>query len=142
MNGCSEGSSSFEHHSSIEVSTSSGINYSSSYKEIKSNNGLFIYKIDDVNLLDGKTAFHLSITNNGNRDTTLNEMTINFKATDDKGKIIREGNCHFDKLAINLPQNKEVHEIFVIEDPNTKNFNDSFDLNIEFTDISINPDVG
>ncbi len=44
INGCSEeGSVSFEQKSSVEVSTSSGINYSSSYTETKSNNGLFVY---------------------------------------------------------------------------------------------------
>ena len=43
INGCSEGSASFEQKSSVEVSTSSGVNYSSSYTETKSNNGLFVY---------------------------------------------------------------------------------------------------
>ena len=48
ISGCEEGSYSFEHNSSVEVSTESGVKYTSSYMETKSANGLFIYKINDV----------------------------------------------------------------------------------------------
>ena len=137
----SEGSYNFEQKSSVEVSSSSGINYAASYKEGKSENGLFVYKIDDANLSDGKTEIYLSITNNGDRDTTLNEMTINFKATDEKGNLIRECGTHFNNLSINLPRNKEVHQIFVIEDPNFKKFDGNFDVNCDFIDVIIDPIV-
>ena len=139
INGCSEVSTSFEHKSSVEVSTSSGVNYSTSYSETKSTNGLFIYKLNDVNLLDGRTEFHISITNNGKRDTTLNELTIAFKATDLKGNLIREGSTHFDNLSISLPQGQEVYERFAIDDPEYKRFDDSFDINCEVKNVSINP---
>ena len=88
ISGCEEGSYSFEHSSSVEVSTDSGVNYSTSYSETRSANGLLNYKLNDVNLLDGKTEIYLSITNNGDKDTTLNAITISFKATDSKGNSI------------------------------------------------------
>ena len=141
VNGCSEGSTSFEHKSSIEVNTSSGVSYKSSYSEAKSENGLFNYKLNDVNLLDGKTEFYISITNNGKRDTTLNEITINFSATDSKGKVIREGKTHYNNLSINLPKDKEIYEVFAIEDPDYKKFDDTFNVHCDFTDVIINPDV-
>lgn len=141
VGGCEEGNYSFEHNSSVEVSTESGVKYSSSYMETKSANGLFMYKINDANLLDGKTELRISITNNGNRDTTLNAITINFKATDDKNKFIREGSCVFDNLNIQLPKDKEVYESFIIENPNWKAYDDAFNINCEFTDVIINPTV-
>ena len=141
VNGCSEGSTSFEHKSSIDVSTSSGVAYETNYTETKSENGLFVYKMNDVNFLDGKTEFYVSITNNGKCDTTLNEMTITFKATDANGKVFQEGTTHYSNLSINLPQNKEIYEVFAIEDPSYKKFTDAFNVNFEFTNIVINPDV-
>lgn len=141
VSGCEEGSFSVEHSSSVEVSTESGVKYSSSYAETKSANGLFMYKINDANLLDGKTEFRISITNNGNRDTTLNAITINFQAIDDKNKPIREGSCAFDNLNIQLPKDKEVYESFIIENPTWKAYDDAFNINCEFTDVIINPTV-
>ena len=141
IGGCEEGSYSFEHTSSVEVSTESGAKYTSSYMETKSANGLFIYKINDVNLLDGKTEFRISLTNNGNRDTTLTAITITFKATDDKNKLIREGSCTFDNLKISMPKDKEVYESFIIEDANWKVHNDAFNISCEFTDVAVNPPV-
>ena len=142
INGCSEeGSVSFEQKSSVEVSTSSGVNYSSSYTETKSNNGLFVYKINDFNLLDGKMEFYISITNNGKRDTMLNEMTIKFKATDSTGKVISDGATHFTDISLNLPVGKEIYYTFVIEDPAYKQFNDSFSIDCSFEDVVINPDI-
>lgn len=141
INGCSEGSTSFEQKTTVEVSTSSGINYSSSYSETRSENGIFVYKINDANLLDGKAEIYLSITNNGKRDTTLNEITIKFTATDSNGKFISEGNSHFNNLAISLPQNTEVYERFIIEDPDYKRFDDNFHIDCSFEEVVINPDV-
>lgn len=141
IGGCEEGSYSFEHSSSVEVSTESGAKYSSSYMETKSANGLFMYKLNDVNLLDGRTEFRLSLTNNGKRDTTLTAITITFKATDEKGKLIREGDCTFDKLQISMPQGKEVYETFIIEDASWQAYNDAFNIQCEFTDVAVNPPV-
>ena len=91
-NGCSEGSTSFEHTSTVEVSTSSGINFSSSYSETKSSaSEPFTFKINDANILDGKVEIYTSITNNGNRDTTLREMSLTFVANDSNGKEITNG---------------------------------------------------
>lgn len=141
IGGCEEGSYSFEHTSSVEVSTESGTKYSSSYMETKSANGLFMYKLNDVNLLDGRTEFRLSLTNNGKRDTTLTAITITFSATDEKGKVIREGDCAFDKLQIALPQGKEVYETFIIENESWKAYDDAFNIHCEFTDVAVNPPV-
>jgi len=141
IGGCEEGSYSFEHSSSVEVSTESGPKYSSSYMETKSANGLFMYKLNDVNLLDGRTEFRLSLTNNGKRDTTLTAITITFSAKDEKGKVIREGDCAFDKLQIALPQGKEVYETFIIEDASWKAYDDAFNIHCEFTDVAVNPPV-
>jgi len=141
VNGCSEVSTSFEQKSSIDVSTSSGINYSSSYMEMKSANGLFLYKVNDINLVDGRTEFYISITNNGDRDTTLKEITIDFKATDSTGKLIREGSTHFDNLSLSLPKGTEVYETFAIEDPAYKKFEDGFEVNYKFKNIVIDPEV-
>lgn len=139
IGGCEEGSYSFEHNSSVEVSTESGAKYSSSYMETKSSSGLFMYKINDVNLLNGRTEFRLSLTNNGKRDTTLTAITITFKATDEKGKLIREGFCTFDNLKISMPKGKEIYESFVIEDPSWKAYDDAFNIQCEFNDIAIDP---
>lgn len=141
LNGCSEVSTSFEQKSSIEVSTSSGINYSSSYTEKKSANGLFLYKINDINLIDGRTEFYISITNNGDRDTTLKEITITFKATDSAGKTIREGSTHFDNLSLSLPRGEEIYEVFAIDDPAYKKFDDGFEVNYGFKNIVVDPEV-
>ncbi len=141
VNGCSEGSTSFEQKSSINVSTSSGVTYESNYTETKSENGLLVYKMNDVNFLDGKTEFHVSITNNGNRDTTLNEMTLKFRATDATGIIFQEGSTHYTNLNINLPQNQEIYTTFAIEDPDYKKFTDSFSVDFSFTNVVINPDI-
>lgn len=139
ISGCEEGSYSFEHSSSVEVSTDSGVNYSTSYSETRSANGLLTYKLNDVNLLDGKTEIYLSITNNGNKDTTLNAITISFKATDSKGNVISDGISTFDKLSLQLPKDKEVYESFTIEDPNYKKFDNDFNINCEFNDVILNP---
>lgn len=141
MGGCEEGSYSFEHNSSVEVSTSGGVNYSTSYTETRSENGLLTYKLNDVNLLEGKTEFRLSITNNGSRDTTLNAITINFKATDDKKNMIREGNCDFTNLAISLPKDKEIYETFVIEDANWKTYAKTFNISCDILNVIVNPAV-
>ncbi len=141
VNGCSEGSTSFEQKSSINVSTSSGVTYESNYTETKSENGLLVYKMNDVNFLDGKTEFHVSITNNGNRDTTLNEMTIKFSAKDATGIIFQEGSTHYTNLNINLPQNQEIYTTFAIEDPDYKKFTDAFSVDFSFTNVVINPDI-
>ncbi len=140
-NGCSEGSTSFEHKSSIEVSTSAGINYSSSYTETKSDSGLFAYKINDVNLLDGRTEFYISITNNSDRDTTLKEMTITFQATDLNGKLIREGSTHFSNFSLSLPRGKEVYDAYVIEDPDYKRVDDGFEVNCQFRNLVVDPAI-
>ena len=137
--GCEEGSYSFEHNSSVEVSTSGGINYSTSYSETKSANGLLLYKLNDVNLLDGKTEIYLSITNNGNTDTTLNAITISFKATDEKNNPLCEGTSAFDNLTIKLPKDTEVYEKFVIEDPSYKKFDGAFNINCNFDNVMLNP---
>ena len=141
VNGCSEGSTSFEQKSSVNVSTSSGVTYESSYTETKSQNGLFAYKMNDVNFLDGKTEFYVSITNNGKRDTTLNEMTLSFKATDSTGKVFQEGSTHYTNLNISLPQNQEIYTTFAIEDPDYKKFTDAFSVDFSFSNIVINPDI-
>lgn len=141
INGCSEENTSFEQKSSINVSTSSGVNYETSYTEIKSDNRSLVYKINNVNFLDGKTEFYVSITNNGNRDTTLNEMTLKFKATDATGIIFQKGEMNYSNLNINLPQNQEIHKTFTIEDRDYKKFTDSFSVNFEFTNVVINPDI-
>ena len=137
--GCEEGSYSVEHNSSVEVSTSGGINYSTSYSETKSANGLLLYKLNDVNLLDGKTEIYLSITNNGNIDTTLNAITISFKAKDEKNKPICEGGSTFDNLTLKLPKDTEVYEKFVIEDPSYKKFDGAFNINCNFDNVILNP---
>ncbi len=98
-----------------------------------------MYKLNDVNLLDGKTEFNISITNNGDKDTTLNAITLNFKAMDEKNKLIREGNCVFDNLSIKLPKGKEIYENFVIEDQSWKMHNDAFNISCDFTDVVLNP---
>ena len=141
VNGCSEGSTSFEQKSSINVSTSSGVTYESNYTETKSENGLLVYKMNDVNFLDGKTEFHVSITNNGNRDTTLNEMTLKFSAKDATGKVFQEGSTHYTNLNIILPQNQEIYTTFAIEDPDYKKFTDAFSVDFSFTNVVINPDI-
>lgn len=141
VNGCSEGSTSFEQKSSVNVSTSSGVTYETSYTESKSENGLFIYKMNDVNFLDGKTEFYVSITNNGNRDTTLNEMTLKFSAKDATGKVFQEGSTHYTNLNISLPQNQEIYTTFAIEDPAYKQFKDAFSVDFSFTNVVINPDI-
>lgn len=117
------------------------MNYSTSYTETRSENGLFTYKLNDVNLLEGKTEFRLSITNNGSRDTTLNAITINFKATDDKKNMIREGNCDFTNLAISLPKDKEIYETFVIEDANWKTYDKTFNISCDIINVIVNPAV-
>lgn len=141
ISGCSEENTSFEQKSSVNLRTSSGINYETSYTEIKSDNRLLVYKINDVNFLEGKTKFYVSITNNGNRDTTLNEMTLKFKATDATGIIFQKGEMNYSNLNINLPQNQEIHKTFTIEDRDYKKFTDSFSVNFEFTNVVINPDI-
>ena len=141
ISGCSEENTSFEQKSSVNLRTSSGINYETSYTEIKSDNRLLVYKINDVNFLEGKTEFYVSITNNGNRDTTLNEMTLKFKATDATGIIFQKGEMNYSNLNINLPKDKEIYEVFAIEDPDYKKFDDTFNVHCDFTDVIINPDV-
>ena len=121
--------------------TSSGINYETSYTEIKSDNRLLVYKINDVNFLEGKTEFYVSITNNGNRDTTLNEMTLKFKATDATCIIFQKGEMNYSNLNINLPQNQEIYTTFAIEDPDYKKFTDAFSVDFSFSNIVINPDI-
>ena len=141
LGGCKDGNYSFERSSTVEVSSDSGINYSSKYSETRSTGGLFAYKVDDANLFDGQTEIYVSITNNGARDTTMKAMTITFKATDEKNNIIREGGCKFDQLSIKLPQNVEVHEKFVIQDQSWKKYDGTFTINCDFTDITVDPDV-
>ena len=141
-NGCSEGSTSFEHTSSVEVSTSSGINFSSSYSETKSSaNEPFTFKINDANILDGKVEIYTSITNNGKRDTTLKELSITFVANDSTGKEITNGKIHYDNISVSLPQNTEIYQLFVIENPEYKRYNDGFNINCSFDDIKVDPDI-
>ena len=49
-------------------------------------------------LLSGCEEGSYSFANNGSRDIKMNAITITFKATDDKNKLIREGSCVYDKL--------------------------------------------
>lgn len=107
----------------------------------KSANGLFLYKINDVNLIDGRTEFYISITNNSDRDTTLKEITKAFKATDSTGKFIREGSTHFNNLSLSLPKGKEVCDAYAIDDPAYKKFDDGFEINCEFKNIRVDPEV-
>ncbi len=142
MNGCSEGSTSFEHTSSVEVSTSSGINFSSSYSETKSSAiEPFTFKINDANILDGKVEIYTSITNNGKRDTTLKEMSITFVANDSNGKEITNGTIHYDNISVSLPQNTEIYQLFVIENPEYKRYDDGFNINCNFDNIKVDPDI-
>ena len=97
------------------------------------------YKLNDVNLSDGKTEIYVSITNNGDIDTTLNAITINFKATDGKNNAVREGSGTFEKLDVKLPKGKEVYEKFVIDDTNVKNFDETFNITCNFNDVVLNP---
>ena len=136
---CEGGSYNFEHKSAVEVSTSDGIKSAATYSETKSENGLLTYKINDVNLLEGKTEIYLSITNNGNIDTTLKNITISFKATDEKNNAIREGSGTFENLNVKLPKGQEVYEKFIIHDANVKNFDGGFDITCNFNDVVLNP---
>ena len=70
---CEGESYNLENKPAIEFGTS---NYTINSEAVKSENGLLTYKINDVNLLDGKTEIYLSITNNGDFDTTLDAITI------------------------------------------------------------------
>ena len=130
-----------ESSSSIEVSES-GINTSSSYKETKSESkGPLAFKINDVNLLKGETDFNISITNKTDKETTVSEMTITFKATDDKDKVIREGSCTFNNLAVKLPPGKEIYENFAAEDDKAVAYDNSFNIQYEISNITLNPPI-
>lgn len=128
-----------ESSSSIEVSES-GINTSSSYKETKSESkGELAFKANDINLLKGKTELHFSITNNSGKDVVLSNMTVTFKATDEKDKVIREGSTNFENLSILLPADKELYETFVIEDDKATAYDGSFHADYEISNIVLNP---
>lgn len=125
----------FESKSSVEVSTSS-------YKETKSeSDGDLAFKINDVNLSKGKTELYLSITNNSAQDTTLTNMNVSFKASDENKKLIREGKATFENLSINLPAGTEVYENFVLEDANAESYDGDFSVDYEFSNITTNPPV-
>lgn len=130
----------YEHKSAVEVGTSNDIQpYSINSEAVKSENGLLTYKINDVNLLEGKTEIYLSITNNGKVDTTMDAITISFKAADEKNNVIREGSGTFENLNVKLPRGKEVYEKFIIDDANVKNFDGGFDITCNFNDVVLNP---
>ena len=130
-----------ESHSSVEVNES-GINTSSSYKETKSTTrGAIAFKVNDVNLLKGKTVLNLSITNNGDKDVTLKSMIVSFDAEDDNRKAIRDGSVVFDNLAIKLPAGQEIYENFILEDANAEAYNGNFNVNYHFTNILTDPPV-
>ena len=60
-----------------------------------------------MNLLEGKTEIYLSITNNGDFDTTMDAITISFKATDEKNNAVREGSGTFENINLtNSPRQK------------------------------------
>ena len=142
IGGCEEASYSVEHSSSVEVSTDSGIKASSSYKETRSSStGLFEYKINDANLLDGKTEIYVSLTNHSDKEVVLTNIAIKFAATDEKNKPIREGECGYPNLSVKLPVDKEVYQAFVIEDPNWKAYNESFSISCDFYDVQTNPPI-
>ena len=133
----------FESSSSVEVNSSGAsgdANFSSSYKETKSkSDGDFTFKANDINLSDGKTEFNFSITNNTDKDLVLNGMKLSFKATDENKKVVREGNCNFENLAIKLPAGQEIYENFVVEDSNATAYNESFHADYEISNIVTDP---
>ena len=141
VGGCQEGSYSVEHKSEVEVSTDTGIKASTSYKETRSDNGTFEYKINDFNLLDGKTEIYLSITNHGDKEVMLTNFAIKFSAKDDKNKVIREGNCEYPNLSIKLPPEKEIYQLFVIQDNDWKAYRDSFNVDFEFYNVQIDQPI-
>lgn len=139
--GCDGFSYESKSESSVEVN-SSGINTSSSYKETKAAlNGVFSFKANDVNLKKGSTEFNFSITNSSNKDTTLKNLTISFKAVDENNKLIREGSADFENLSVKLPAGQEIYENFVIEDDKVDAFNGSFNVDYEFSNVVFDPPV-
>ena len=133
---CEGESYNLENKPAIEFGTS---NYTINSEAVKSENGLLTYKINDVNLLEGKTEIYLSITNNGDFDTTMDAITISFKAADEKNNVIREGSGTFENINVKLPKGKEVSEKFIIHDENVKNFGGNFNITCDFNNVVLNP---
>lgn len=123
----------FESTSSVSVD-------SSTYKEtVSESNGPLVFKINDVNLKKGETEFRISITNTEKKDTTMTEMTISFKATDENKTVLREGTSTFNNLSVALPAGKEIYETFTVEDANAAAYDKSFNIQYEITNIKMNP---
>ena len=134
-----------ESSSSFEINSSGTVTTSSSYKETKSEStGDFTFKVNDVNLLKGKTEFNLSITNNSDKDTTLQSMTLSFKATDENNKPIQDGSTKYEKMDLNniydLPHTGSITEksepLLTIIDKD-KNF-DKLYKKVEYTSEKVN----